>query len=88
MLLSRKFQIPASARNAINGVMPVTKKARGDSTSDTTRSSMSAVEFSALEQEVLRATKVAAANAKTSRNPTVPLELAQYGPFSPRPGHK
>lgn len=77
----RRFKIPQSARNAINN--PQSKDANDSSTP----SHPGNIEISALEQEVLRASRAAAAK-QAQFNPVTPLAGAAPGPFSPRPDHK
>eukprot|EP01032_Pedospumella_encystans_P015284 gene15284-17491_t len=75
-----RFKIPQSARNAINN--PQSK----DAHDSPTPSNHGHNDISALEQEVLRASR--AALAKKQHNPVTPLVGAAPGPFSPRPDYK
>lgn len=82
----RRFQIPQSARNAINqGASAPQSRDAKDSPSPFVTGNANAATISALEKEVLRASKLAMSK---QHNPTTPLVSAGSGPFSPRVDHK
>ncbi len=88
----RKFNIPQSARNAINqGVAAgpnTTKRPRDDSKESAgpvVEVPHNAALISDLEKEIFRASKM---SVSKQRNPTTPLMGAVSGPFSPRADYK